>query len=176
MTRLLASALALFILSATAHAETADREKPMNIEADSADFDQKQMAGIYRGSVIVTQGTMELRAAELTAREQKDGSQFVAGRGKPVRFKQRLDTGEWVNAEALRFEYNDGTGELRLMDDAWVKRDTGDEVRGPVITYNMKTELYQAVGGEKGRVNIVIQPKKKAASPATDAPKKDGTQ
>ncbi|HSC81641.1 MAG TPA: lipopolysaccharide transport periplasmic protein LptA [Chitinolyticbacter sp.] len=155
------------IVSQAVHAETADREKPMKIEADRASLDQKQMVGVYTGNVVVTQGTMILKSAVLNVRQDEAGNQYITGNGKPVTFRQRLDSGEWVDAQSLRFDYDGKTGLLKLIDQAWVRRDTGDEVIGSVITYNMNTEQYEAQGGadntNSGRVNITIQPKKKAA-------------
>ncbi|WP_148717200.1 lipopolysaccharide transport periplasmic protein LptA [Chitinolyticbacter meiyuanensis] len=154
------------IATLTAHAETADREKPMKIEADRANFDQKQMLGVYTGNVVVTQGTMVMKSAVLNVRQDEAGNQYITGNGKPVTFRQRLDSGEWVDAQSLSFDYDGKTGLLKLIDKAWVRRDTGDEVIGQVITYNMNTEVYEAQGGKdggsSGRVNITIQPKKKA--------------
>ncbi|GAA5784083.1 lipopolysaccharide export system protein LptA [Chitiniphilus shinanonensis] len=167
MYRLALSLTVLGLIAGTAQAETADREKPMNIEADRATYDQKQSLGTYTGNVIVTQGTMTLKSAYLTVRQDPEGNQFATGNGNPVDFKQRMDAGEWVMAKSQRFDYDGKAGILKLMDKAWVRRDTGDEVIGDVIIYNLNTETYEAQGGtsggKPGRVNITIQPKKKEA-------------
>ncbi|UXY15274.1 lipopolysaccharide transport periplasmic protein LptA [Chitiniphilus purpureus] len=167
MNRLAASLVALGLLTGPAWAEQTDRDQPMNIQADRAQFNQKESAGTYTGNVIVTQGTMRLTSAQLQVRQDEAGNQYANGSGSPVNFKQRQDSGEWVYAQALRFDYNGKTGILKLMDKAWVRRDNGDEVIGQTITYNMNDETYEADGGNggggSGRVNITIQPKKKEA-------------
>ncbi|AOY01311.1 lipopolysaccharide transport periplasmic protein LptA [Jeongeupia sp. USM3] len=180
---------ALILLAAPlAQAETADREKPMNITADYANFDQKNNVGVYTGNVIVVQGTMTLKADKVTVRQDADGNQFSLGDGKPVKFRQRMDTGEWVDANSLHYDYDGKTGILKLINKAWVRRDTGDEVIGDVIIYDMATSTYQAqTDGKPGsRVNITLMPKKKDASapkpakpvaskPVASAPKAGGS-
>ncbi|GHD61640.1 lipopolysaccharide transport periplasmic protein LptA [Jeongeupia chitinilytica] len=166
---------ALILLTAPlAHAESADREKPMNIEADHANFDQKNNVGVYTGNVIVVQGTMTLKADKVTVRQDADGNQFSLGDGKPVKFRQRMDTGEWVDANSLHYDYDGKTGILKLINKAWVRRDTGDEVIGDVIIYEMTTSTYQAqTDGKPGsRVNITLIPKKKDASATAAKPVK----
>ncbi|SMC26869.1 lipopolysaccharide export system protein LptA [Andreprevotia lacus DSM 23236] len=164
--------LVVLALAATVHAETGDREKPVNLKSDQFKADQKTQVRVASGNVIVTQGTMTLRSERLTSREDAQGSQFMSGNGAPVHFRQKLDSGEWVDAEALRFEYYGDTGTLKLFDKAWVKRGK-DEVYGDVITYNTTTEIYEAQGGKSGdgRVNITFQPKTKSASQPAAASK-----
>ncbi|WP_373975985.1 lipopolysaccharide transport periplasmic protein LptA [Chitinibacter sp. SCUT-21] len=157
--------LALLVLNPAA-AETADREKPMNVEADSCEYFQKTMQQICVGNVIVTQGTMVIRADKLTTRQDEQGNQFALGEGRPVRFKQKLDSGEMLNAEALRFDYDGGRGFVVLSEKAWVKRNQ-DLVVGDKITYDMNTEYYQAQSKAGGRVNITLTPKKKSADSAS---------
>lgn len=154
--------LALLLVN-NAGAETADREKPMNITADNCSLDQKTQQSVCVGNVVVTQGTLVLRADKLTTRQDEKGNQFAQGEGRPVRFKQKLDTGEMLDAESLRFDYDGGKGLMTLIDKAWVKRNQ-DMVVGDIITYDMNTEYYQAQSKAGGRVNITLMPKKKEAS------------
>ena len=39
-----------------------DREQPIRVQADSAELDDKQGVAVYRGDVVVTQGSMKLTA------------------------------------------------------------------------------------------------------------------
>ena len=160
MSRLLVLPLVALLINSTAWAETADREKPMNIVAENCVADQKNQQTVCTGNVVVTQGTMIMRADKLTTREDAQGNQYAKGEGRPVRFKQRLDSGEMLDAESLRFDYDGAKGEMLLMDKAWVKKNQ-DIVIGDLITYNMNTEFYQAQSKNGGRVNITINPKKK---------------
>ena len=70
--------LALAIASATANApalaERADRSKPMVVEADRpGTVDLQRQVVVFNGNVVVTQGTMTLRADRVEMRELPDG-------------------------------------------------------------------------------------------------------
>ncbi|WP_255573598.1 lipopolysaccharide transport periplasmic protein LptA [Deefgea tanakiae] len=163
MCRHLALPLLALILSSPSFAETADREKPMNIVADHCLAEQKTQQTVCTGNVIVTQGTMVMRADKVTMRQDAEGKQFAKGEGRPVRFKQKLDSGETLDAESLRFDYDELKGEMVLIDKAWVKKGQ-DIVMGDTINYNLNTEFYQAQSKPGNRVNITINPKKKDAA------------
>ena len=160
MSRFLVLPLVALLINSAAWAETADREKPVNVAADNCVADQKNSQMVCTGNVVLTQGTLVMRADKLTTREDAEGKKFAKGEGRPVRFKQKLDSGEMLDAESLRFDYDEAKGEMLLMDKAWVKKNQ-DIVIGDVITYNMNTEFYQAQSKNGGRVNITINPKKK---------------
>jgi lipopolysaccharide export system protein LptA len=156
--------LLLILLSSPVYAEKADREKPIKIAAANCVMNQKTQASVCTTDVVLTQGSLSIRGDKLTARQDEAGFMSIAGNGNPVRFKQKMDGGnEWVDAEAQRFDYDERTGILKLMDKAWVKRGE-DQIYSDVITYNLKDEAYQAQSKtEGGRVNIVINPKKAPA-------------
>jgi lipopolysaccharide export system protein LptA len=163
MCRYLALPLLALILSSPSFAEKADREKPMNIVADHCLAEQKTQQTVCTGNVIVTQGTMVMRADKVTMRQDAEGKQFAKGEGRPVRFKQKLDSGEMLDAESLSFDYDEVKGEMVLIDKAWVKKGQ-DIVMGDTINYNLNTEFYQAQSKPGNRVNITINPKKKDAA------------
>lgn len=162
-----------------AHAERADREKPLNIEADRMLADDGKQTVIFEGRVVLTQGTFVLRADKLTVRQDKEGFQSGVAVGSPATFRQKRDgVDEWIDGEAQRIEY-DGKGErVELFDRARVSRDK-DEVRGNYISYDTRSEIYRVQGakdlpaapaGREGRVRAVIQPKKKDDGAAPRAP------
>ncbi len=171
--------IAAVLAAAPAHAERADREKPLNIEADRMLADDGKQTVIFEGRVVLTQGTFVLRADKLTVRQDKEGFQSGVAIGSPATFRQKRDgVDEWIDGEAQRIEY-DGKGErVELFDKARVSRDK-DEVRGNYISYDTRSEIYRvqgakelpaAPGGRDGRVRAVIQPKKKDDGAAPRAP------
>jgi len=167
-----------FALGAPAHAERSDRDQPVNIEADRmmAD-DQKQMA-VFEGRVVLTQGTIVLRADKLTVRQDEKGFQVGVAVGNPATFRQKRDgVDEWVDGEALRIEYDGKAERVELFDKARVSRDK-DEVRGNYISYDTRAEVFRVQPSKdatgpatrEGRVRAVFQPKKKeATTPAPQA-------
>lgn len=147
----------------TAHAERSDRDKPVYIEADSARLDDQQNLAVYEGKVQLSQGTMSLSADRIEVRQDGRGFSNGVAVGKPVRFRQKQDgKDEWIEGWAQRIEYDAHAAILKLVGTAQLKKGQ-DELRGEIITYDAKSERYQARGAApgqpSGRVRAVIQPK-----------------
>jgi lipopolysaccharide export system protein LptA len=153
------------------HAEKADREKPINIEADKMFYDDLRQVNIFEGTVTLTQGTLIIRSDKLTVRQDPEGFQFgVAERGAGglAYFRQKREgLDEYVEGWGERIEYDARADKADLITRARFKRND-DEVRGSRITYDGRTEFFTVVGGGRdaatannpeGRVRAVIQPK-----------------
>jgi lipopolysaccharide export system protein LptA len=173
--------MALIALSNTGtFAEKADRDKPINLEADKVTLDDNQKVSVFEGNVVLTQGTTKITANKITVRQEKDGNQKATAVGKPATFRTKRDgVEEYVDGSAERVEYDAKTDKVELFTNAWLRRDK-DEVRGNYVSYEGTTEFYQALGGgtpnansnTPGRVTVVMQPKPKTASAE---PKSAGT-
>ena len=191
---LLFAALALASLHA-AHAEKADRNKPMNIEADALRHDELKQTSVFTGRVVLTKGTIVLRGAQLEVRQEPDGYQHgvvTAEPGKRAFFRQKRDTpagapDEFVEGEGEVIEYDGRTDIVKLIRRAEMRRyreaQLTDEVEGAIIVYNNLTDVF-TVDGQKtapagtpagtpgGRVRAVLAPKEVAtdAAPARGQP------
>jgi lipopolysaccharide export system protein LptA len=162
-------------LAAPATAEKADREKPVNLEADKVTIDDNKQVAVFEGNVVLTQGTLQIRGDRMQVRQDQDGFQYGTTWGKPAHFRQKRDgIDEYIEGWAERIEY-DGRAELmQMFDRAQLKRGQ-DEVRGNYISYDSKSEFFQVTGGgtsaaangPEGRVRAVIQPKSKEKPPAS---------
>ena len=161
--------LSFVCAAASALAEQGDRDKPIQIEADRASLDQLKGLTVYEGNVVVTQGTILLRAAQVTVTQGKNGGGDVAvARGNPATFRQKIDgKDEWMDAQGQRIEYDSGKNLVKLFDNARVKRGQ-DIVIGSTLVYNTKDETFAANGGtgqgaatnkNAGRVTVILQPK-----------------
>jgi lipopolysaccharide export system protein LptA len=74
---LLTAALALCLLGPlAANAEKADRDKPMNVEADALRYDDLRQVSVFTGRVVLTKGTILIRGARLEVRQDADGFQY----------------------------------------------------------------------------------------------------
>lgn len=159
----LISAVLCAVLSLSAYAEKADREKPIEIAADTGMLDQLKGITIWRGNVIVIQGTLKVEADEVTVTRDGQGNQTLVAFGKPVKFRQKMDDkNEYIEGEGNRVDYTTINNLAILTGNARVKRG-GDLVVGNVITYNTSTEVYEVKGGtatgpNKGRVTVILQP------------------
>ena len=166
--------LALLLLAQTipCWAEKADRDKPVNLVADTVTVDDAKQTSVYEGNVILTQGTLIIRADKLIVKQDAEGFDYGTAFGNPVSFKQKREgVDEVIEGEGKRIEYDGKKDKVEFFNNARMKRG-GDEVRGNYISYDAKAELFQVLGGAKetaaggssGRVHAVIQPKKTDAS------------
>lgn len=163
-----------FMAAPWAHAEKADRDKPINLEADTATVDDVKKVSIYEGNVVLTQGTLQIRANKLVITEDADGFQLGVATGGPASFKQKREGyDEYIEGYGQRIEYDQKKDLVKLFSQARMKRNK-DEVHGNFISYDGKTEFFQVTGSKetatasnpRGRVRTVIQPKKKNAASA----------
>ena len=165
------AALCATLLATPAHAEKADRDKPINLEADTVTLDDIKKVSIYEGSVVLSQGSLLLRADRVQVTQNAEGLERVSASGRPVAFRQKIDgREEFIEGFADRIEYNGVTSQLELIGQARLRRGS-DELRGAQISYNANTEFYKVVGQPgaqtpSGRVRAVIRPKPRSEQPA----------
>lgn len=179
MTLRLSSALAallLTVLCASAQAEKADREKPINIEADRVSLDDIAKVQVFEGNVILTQGTTQLRTSKLVVTQDADGFQkgvATGGANGLARFRQKREgKDEYLEGEGERIVHDARDEKTEFFVRAWVRSGL-DEVKGHFISYDALTEKYlvtngagetrSAVGAPQARVRAIIQPKGKNA-------------
>jgi lipopolysaccharide export system protein LptA len=160
----------------SALAEKEDRNRPIQIEADLVRFDDTKKTAMYEGNVILSQGTMSINADRIDIHQDDKGMTLGEATGQPVRFQQKAEgRDEYLDAQANRLEYDARTEVIKLIGGARLKLG-GDELRGGVIVYDVRTERYQAEGGvadgRQGRVRAMIQPRKQGDGAADAAPVK----
>lgn len=161
-------------------AEAADRDKPIELEADTVTVNDAKKTSTYSGNVILTQGTLVIRADKLIVREDKEGFQHSTSTGNPTTFKQKREgKNEYMEGSAQRIEYDGRMDKVQLYTKAWVKRGE-DIVYGDYISYDANAEYAEVIGGAKsesgtssGRVKAIIQPKNKPAAPKPEGPKSE---
>ncbi|WP_422844317.1 lipopolysaccharide transport periplasmic protein LptA [Acidovorax sp. M2(2025)] len=176
-----------------AHAEKADRAKPMNIEADALRHDELKQTSVFTGRVVMTKGSIVLRGARLDVRQDAEGYQHgvvTAEPGKRAFFRQKRDTlpgapDEFIEGESEVIEYDGRSDNVRFVTRAELRRYRGaelsDEITGAVIVYNNLTDVFTVDGkrnaaGASGetpapgsRVRAVLAPKDPPAAKAPPA-------
>jgi len=170
---------------APAQAEKADRFKPLNVEADlPGKIDLLNQYVVFNGNVVVTKGTMTIRANRIEVRESADGYHTAVAFGSPSQhatFRQKRDApDEYIAGDAERLEYDGKSDVIRFVNNASVKRlrgsETSDEISGNLVTYDSGTEVFNVTGGAPatasnpgGRVRAVLTPKEGSAAAAEAA-------
>ena len=167
-------------------AEKSDRSKPMVIEADrDGVLDLQRQVLIYTGNVVISQGTMILRAERLEMRTLPDGYRAASALGsaaKPASWRQRRDgVDESVEGTADRIEFDGRADTLRFIGNGAVRRlragTVADEITGASILWDNTSEVFKVEGGAAtpanptGRVRAVLSPRTEApASAPTTTP------
>jgi len=173
------------LAAAPAQAEKADRFKPLNVEADlPGKIDLLNQHVVFNGNVVVTKGTMTIRASRIEVRESPDGYHTAVAFGSPSQhatFRQKRDApDEYIAGDAERLEYDGKSDVIRFVNNASVRRlrgsETADEISGNLVTYDSGTEVFNVTGGAPatasnpgGRVRAVLTPKEGSAAAAEAA-------
>ena len=163
-----------------AHAEKADADKPTNIEADQMFSDDVKQITTFTGNVVVTKGTLLIKAGKAVIVEDPEGYQFItlyAAPGKLASLRQKQDSGPdtWLEGYGEKIEYDNKNEIAKFFTRARVKRlqvsKVTDDVTGEYISYNAKTEYYNVYNTSEGvskpgagRVKAVIQPREKKSN------------
>jgi len=176
-------AAALATLGSGAHAEKADRSKPMSVTSagQAPDVvDLKKHSAVFTGDVVITQGTLEIHADRVEVSEDADGQRlgFAYGSaGKPATFRQKRDgEDEYSEGDAQRIEYDSAGNRVRFVGAAHLRMLKGtavtDQASAPLITYDTATETVKFEGGgtpgPKGRTTVVFTPKSASAAAARE--------
>lgn len=154
-----------------------DREQDMQVEADNAELDAIEGISIYRGNVIVIQGSMRITGHTLTVHFNDDGDMELAiMNGSPATYRQLPDgADEYDEARAQKMEYYPRQDSVILIERAWVKNPDGSTMTGNRIEYDTALSRVKVQGraapakngvaGEDagGRVKIIIKKKKTPA-------------
>jgi lipopolysaccharide export system protein LptA len=169
----LCEAVLVLCFAAPAFAERADRDKPLNIEADKMQMDDLKQVSVFTGRVILTKGTIILRAERLVIKQDPEGYLYgtaYGSTGKTASFRQRREgADQFVEGYGEEIEYDGKSEIVKLKRNALLKRlekeKSVDEVCGNLIVYESLTELFSADSGPagacspSGRVRLVIQPR-----------------
>ncbi|WP_248321080.1 lipopolysaccharide transport periplasmic protein LptA [Caballeronia sp. Sq4a] len=189
----LAAAAAAFValplagFAPAAHAEKADRDKPLNIEADNMSYDDLNQKNVFTGHVVATKGTIVIKADRVEVTQDPQGYQYATGTSTGSNlsyFRQKRDgVDEYIDGNAVRIDYDGKNDFTKLTTRAVVRRLQGlttvqDEVRGSVITYDGQKDFYTASAGKdvagpgnpSGRVRAMLAPRSGGAAPLNGSP------
>ena len=166
--------LTLAVSGGAASAEKTDRTRPMTLESDQpCTVNLLKQTSVCSGNVVISQGTLQLRAERLELRETPEGYLSVLAQGspgKPATYRQKRESAdELVEGQAQRIDYDGRAGTLRFEGSAVVRRLRGsvvaDEIQGALIVWDSQAESFNVQGGAasagnpSGRVRAVLAPR-----------------
>lgn len=181
----LLTALAL-LLAVPAHAEKADRDKPMNAEADALRYDDLKQSSVFTGNVVITKGTILIRGARVDVVQDAEGYQqavVIAEPGKLAYYRSKREgVDETIEGEGERIEYDGRADNVKFIRQAVMRRyvagKLADESHGALIRYENTTDVFTVDGSVQarptaanpsGRVRALLSPRNQtpvAAAPA----------
>ncbi|MDN5848717.1 MAG: lipopolysaccharide transport periplasmic protein LptA, partial [Nitrococcus sp.] len=147
-----------------ASARDSDRDQPIMLSADRAEIDNIKGVSVYRGDVILTQGTLKITGDVMYVYYVPDSRELhhIVMQGHPASYRE-LPEGErkYVHAQAPRMEYYAaGPRRIRLLQGAtlWQGRNT---FHGKEVVYNIEADQVVARSGKDkaSRIHITIYPK-----------------
>ncbi|MFC5519969.1 lipopolysaccharide transport periplasmic protein LptA [Polaromonas jejuensis] len=169
-----------------AAAERADRDKPMNAEADALRYDDLKQTSVFTGNVVITKGTTIVRGAQVDVSQDPEGYQLaiaIAAPGKLAYYRKKRDgVDEYIEGEGERIEYDSRADLVKFIKRAVVRRYKGatlnDETTGSLIVYDNNTDVFTVDGGEQnrtvanpsGRIRAMLSPGAAAPAPGKPAP------
>lgn len=159
--------------SVHAWALPSDKDQPIRVQADSAELDDKQGVAVYRGDVIITQGTMKITGNTVTITQTAQGDIDVfTSVGTPAYYEQKpAPDKDIVQAYGLTIQYFASKNRIVLIDQAKVIQE-GNTFEGEKVVYDTQRQIVnagRATGNQittpRPRIDMVIQPKNKPAEP-----------
>jgi len=173
------------------HALSTDKDKPIEVEADTAELDDVKNVSVYTGHVVLTQGSIRMTGDKMTVYNTENNElDTLIMEGQPATYRQLPDNSNvYDEAQALTIKYFDLKNVVILVGKAEVKQE-GFFMKGDRIDYDTQLSQVKAQSAAKkgegpeaekqDRVKVILKKKKepgetsvpdtKQETPATPAP------
>ncbi|WP_079253708.1 lipopolysaccharide transport periplasmic protein LptA [Endozoicomonas arenosclerae] len=157
---------AMILLPTMANALPSDRQKPIEIESNTADIDNKKGVSIYKGDVVMIQGTTRITGDKVTVYSIKQEVQKIVAEGYKKRAyyeEQQPEDQGTLQAWGHTIDYQVAGDKIKLIKQAQLTQ-KGDTFTGERIDYDLTKQTVNAKGSENksspdGRVKMIYQPK-----------------
>ncbi|WP_257282338.1 MULTISPECIES: lipopolysaccharide transport periplasmic protein LptA [unclassified Endozoicomonas] len=157
---------AMVMLPVMAQALPSDRQKPIEIESNTADIDNKKGISIYMGDVVMVQGTTRITGDKVTVYSVRQEVKKIVAEGYKKRAyyeEQQPDNQGILQAWGHTIDYQVAGDKIQLIKQAKLTR-KGDTFTGERIDYDLSKQTVNAKGSENksspdGRVKMIYQPK-----------------
>lgn len=169
--------LAVTCFITTAHAEKADQDKPVVLEAEKVSVNDVQQVYELDGQVLLTKGSILITGDKGNIKVDPEGYEYVDVQGNPestASFRQRREgpANEFMQGGGQTVTYNAKTELLTLTGDANLKRlhnmQMLDQLRGWKIDYDDVLQRYQVTPPPNAKAEdlplarAILSPRRKA--------------
>ena len=151
----------LSLLSSLAFAMPGDRDKPIEIEAESVVVDESTGFNQFMGNAIVTQGSLNLSAELIEVQTSDEEVESMVAKGnqqKPAKYTQEQpNQARFIEATAVEITYDVEKGIVILIGDAHLIQGF-DSFSGETLEYDVDNDKVLVKGSEDGvkRVKFII--------------------
>lgn len=160
-----------------AHAEKADQDKPVVLEAEKVSVNDVQQVYELNGQVLLTKGSILITGDKGNIKVDPEGYEYVDVQGNPestASFRQRREgpANEFMQGGGQTVTYNAKTELLTLTGDANLKRlhnmQMLDQLRGWKIDYDDILQRYQVTPPPNAKAEdlplarAILSPRRKA--------------
>jgi len=151
--------LCLMFLSLPVMALESDRQKPLEVSANSTEGTLGDGVTTLRGSVDIRQGTLRITADEAEVKKIDGRVASVTFRGQPAFLEQDIEEQGLVQATANLIEYQVASGIVTMTGNADVKHPQY-QISGELLTYDLNIQHFQGSGDQNGngRIHILLDP------------------
>jgi lipopolysaccharide export system protein LptA len=175
--RTIATVLLVAGLITSPHAEKADKDKPIILEAEKVSVNDVQQVYELDGEVLLTKGSILITGEKANIKIDPEGFEYIVVEGNPkgaASFRQRREgpANEFMQGLGQTFTYNAKTEVLTLTGDANLKRLLNmqmlDQLRGWKIDYDDVKQRYQvsqptnAKAEDLPQARAILSPRRKA--------------
>lgn len=169
--------LVVACFTTTAHAEKADQDKPVVLEAEKVSVNDVQQVYELDGQVLLTKGSILITGDKGNIKVDPEGYEYVDVQGNPestASFRQRREgpANEFMQGGGQTVTYNAKTELLTLTGDANLKRlhnmQMLDQLRGWKIDYDDVLQRYQVTPPPNAKAEdlplarAILSPRRKA--------------
>lgn len=151
--------LLFLLLTSTAYALPEDANQPIRLTADRATYSAQTGTTTYSGNVLITQGTLKIRADNITVNLTADRKiASVVATGNNASFEQVVSAEKGLaKGQGKKIDYNATTGIVSLTGGAKLTQG-GASFAGNTIRYSLKLGDVEATAGGGQRVELVLPP------------------
>ena len=137
----------------------ADRQEPLEVNANSTDGTLGDGITTLRGNVEIRQGTLHITADEAEVSKVDGRVNSVTFRGQPAFLEQEIEEQGLVQATSNVIDYQVASGLVTLTGNADVKHPQY-QISGESLTYDLNIQHFQgsADGNGNGRIHIRLDP------------------